>query len=172
MDICRHAALEKSVTIVDAFLRDRAFTMDELLVAAARSKGPGRLRIQAAARLVDAQSGSILESMTRVLMWREDLPNPVTQLTVNGSGGRIGRVDFAWPDRRVILECDGYEFHSRREAFQQDRRRWSALSAAGWRLVVVTWFDVTRDPAYVLATMRKVLGLPLKEHTNVARVAS
>lgn len=172
IDLCRHAPLEEAVAIVDAFLRRRAFTIGAFLDAARRSKGPGRLRIQTASRLVDPQSGSILESLTRVLMWRDGLPLPQTQVTVRGPGGWIGRVDFAWPDHKVILECDGYEFHAAHEPFQRDRRRWSAITVAGWQLVVVTWFDVTRDPAYVLSSLRSVLGVPPKEHTNVARVAS
>lgn len=172
LDVCRHAPLERSVTIVDAFLRARAFSIAEFLRAARLSKGPGRLRIQAAARLVDPQAGSVLESLTRVLMWRDGLPTPQTQLSVRGSGRWIGRVDFAWPDHKVILECDGYGFHAAKDPFQRDRRRWSAITAAGWQLVVVTWFDVTRDPAYVLGVVREVLGQPLIQHTNVAWVAS
>jgi hypothetical protein len=170
MDICRHAPVDHAVAIVDAFLRSRLFTTTDFLHAARLSKGPGRLRIQVAASLVDPSSGSILESLARVLMWRDDLPTPQTQVSIQGSRGWIGRVDFAWPDRKVILECDGYEFHAAKEPFQRDRRRWSALTAAGWQVVVITWFDVTRDPAYVLATMREVLGLPLKQNTNVACV--
>jgi hypothetical protein len=172
MDICRHAPVDQGVAVVDALLRARAFSIGELLSAAQMSKGPGRLRIQVAASLADPDSGSILESLARVLMWRDGLPTPQTQLSIRGSRGWIGRVDFAWPDHKVLLECDGYEFHAARDRFQADRRRWSALAAAGWQLVVVTWFDVTRDPAYVLATMREALGLPLKQNTNVARVAS
>jgi hypothetical protein len=172
MDICRHAATEDAVAIVDAFLRARAFTMGEFLGAARRSKGPGRLRIQVAASLADPVSGSILESLTRVLMWRAGLPVPHTQLSVKGAEGWIGRVDFAWPDRKIIVECDGYEFHAAREPFQRDRRRWSALTAADWQLVVLTWFDVTRDPEYVVRLLRQVFGEPQFSHTNVARVAS
>ncbi len=135
MDICRHAAIDDAVAIVDAFLRARRFTIDEFLHAAARSKGPGRLRIQVAASLSDPRSGSILESLTRVLLWRHGLPRPHTQLSVSGSRGWIGRVDFAWPKNKVILECDGYEFHAARHSFQHDRRRWSAVTAAdgSWR---------------------------------------
>jgi hypothetical protein len=172
MDICRHAPIDKAVAVVDAFLRSHAFTFSEFLQAARSAKGPGRLRIQAAASLADSASGSVLESLARVLIWRDGLPIPQTQLSVRGTTGWIGRVDFAWPDHKVILECDGYEFHAARDSFQRDRRRWSALTAAGWQVVIVTWFDVTRDPEYVLATMRRVLGLPLKQNTNVARVAS
>jgi very-short-patch-repair endonuclease len=68
-------------------------------------------------------------------------------------------VDFGWPQLKAILECDGYDFHASREPFQKDRRRWSAISSAGWRLGVVTWFDVTRDPIYVVTLVRELLAL-------------
>jgi very-short-patch-repair endonuclease len=109
--------------------------------------------------LIDPDSGSILESLTRVLVWRSGLPMPKSQFTVRESTGWVGRVDFAWPWLKAILECDGYEFHADRSAFQKDRRRWSALSRSGWRLGVVTWFDVTCDPEYVVALVRDLLAL-------------
>ena len=70
----------------------------------------------------------------------------------------MGYLDFAWPTVRVALEADGYEFHSDRGVFQSDRRRWSAINRAGWRGGVVTWFDVTRDPSYVVELVRDLLA--------------
>jgi very-short-patch-repair endonuclease len=126
------------------------------------------LRIQVAASLIDPESGSILESLTRLLLWRHGLPNPRTQVSVRGAEGWIGRVDFAWPDHKVILECDGYEFHAARSLFQRDRRRWSALVAAGWRVAVVTWLDVVGDPTYVVKLVRDLLPTAAIQHTSVA----
>ena len=63
-------------------LRAHAFTVAEYLSAARRAQGPGRLRIQVVASLADPQSGSILESLARVLLWRHGLPAPNSQLSV------------------------------------------------------------------------------------------
>jgi very-short-patch-repair endonuclease len=159
VDIARHASLEHSVAIVDSFLRAKLLTVREFAAAAQSAQGPGRSRIQLVATLIDPASGSILESLTRVLLWRHNLPRPTTQHPFrHHERGWIGYVDFAWPGRRAILECDGYEFHSSREPFQKDRRRWSAISSSGWRLAVVTWFDVTRDSDYVVAVVRDLLS--------------
>lgn len=168
LDLARHLPLEHGVAVVDAFMRAALLTAAEFAEGAHRAAGPGRRRIQLVAVLVDAKSGSILESLTRVLLWRHGLRPTHTQHLFRDATGWSGRLDFAWPHLRVALECDGYEFHAAREPFQRDRRRWSALSRSGWHAAVVTWFDVTRDPAYVVELVRDLLKLesPIL-HTNV-----
>jgi very-short-patch-repair endonuclease len=80
----------------------------------------------------------------------------------------VGYVDFAWASLRVVVECDGYEFHAEREPFQRDRRRWSAFTRAGWRGAVITWFDVTRDPAYVVNLVTDLLAAAATDITAAA----
>jgi predicted transcriptional regulator of viral defense system len=168
LDIARHASLEHGVAIVDSFLRAGMLSADEFIAAAGRCHGPGRVRIQLVASLIDSKSGSILESLTRVLLWRNQIPPPTSQYSfTHPTRGWIGYMDFAWPQVRAILECDGYEYHASRIPFQKDRRRWSAIGGAGWHLGVVTWFDVTCDPQYVIDLARELLSLELL-HTTVA----
>jgi len=169
LDLARHLPLEHAVAIIDSLMRQKLLTAAAFEQAARRSAGPGRRRIQMVAKLVDHKSGSVLESLTRVLLFRHGVRPPRSQhVVVHAASGWRGRLDFAWPQLRVALECDGYEFHAAREPFQGDRRRWSTLSRAGWHVGVVTWFDVTRDPAYVVQLVRDLLALeaPLL-HTNV-----
>ena len=170
IDISRRTPIEHAVAVVDSFLRAGLFTHPEFVTAVAHAKGPGRVRLELVARLVDPRCGSILESRTRVLLWRAQLAPERTQYSLSHPRtGWIGYLDFAWPTVRVAVECDGYEWHSARDPFQRDRRRWSALNRAGWRSAVVTWFDVIEDPAYVVALVRDLIG-PLP-NTNVTRVA-
>ena len=58
---------------------------------------------------------------------------------------------------RVGCECDGFESHGNRLAWKRDRRRLAWLEAAGWRIVAVTWDDVTLRPAETID--RLVLAL-------------
>jgi very-short-patch-repair endonuclease len=159
-DIARTASLEHAVATADSFLRAGLLSIEELLGAAhVLPAAPGRCRIQLAMSLVDPTSGSILESLARVLLWRNGLRPPTSQLKVlSRRGSLIGRFDFAWPEIRLILECDGLMFHSGREVFARDRRRWAALTRAGWRVVVVTWQDVVGDPAYVVGLVRELVN--------------
>lgn len=45
------------------------------------------------------------------------------------------RVDFAFPKQKVAIELDGYQYHSSKEQFTNDRKRQRDLEMAGWRFV-------------------------------------
>lgn len=48
-------------------------------------------------------------------------------------------VDMVFPAIGLIIEFDGFEFHSTRAAFERDRTRHNALVTAGWQLLHFTW---------------------------------
>jgi very-short-patch-repair endonuclease len=73
------------------------------------------------------------------------LPRPERQF----SAGRY-TIDFAYPRILVGVECEGYEFHGGRLAWKRDKVRTAWLEAQGWRLVFVTWDDVTQRPEQTL----------------------
>ena len=68
------------------------------------------------------------------------------------------RLDFAWPSKRIGCECDGFDHHGSRLAWKRDRNRLAAIEAAGWRIVHVTWTDVTREPEQTLDRLALALG--------------
>lgn len=74
--------------------------------------------------------------MLRVLV-AAGLPAPVQQYRCR-VGGRSFRIDLAYPERRLAMELDGWEFHRTRTAFDDDRARANPLIAAGWTLVRFT----------------------------------
>ena len=63
-----------------------------------------------------------------------------------------------WREARLIVEVDGYAFHSSRSAFERDRRRDAALAGSGWRVVRVTWRQLTDEPEAVVATLAAALA--------------
>ena len=48
-------------------------------------------------------------------------------------------VDFFWPTYGLIVETDGDDTHGTRKAFEADRAKDAALTAAGFRVVRFTW---------------------------------
>jgi hypothetical protein len=58
-------------------------------------------------------------------------------------------VDFHWPDAQLVVETDGHEHHRTRAAFERDRARDQALTAAGWTVVRFTYRQVLEEPARV-----------------------
>jgi very-short-patch-repair endonuclease len=79
-------------------------------------------------------------------------PRPQSNVLIEGQ-----EVDAVWPDRRLIIELDGYETHGTRQAFENDRRKDRKLTAAGWTVIRITWRDLD-DPEALAAELR-ALGL-------------
>jgi very-short-patch-repair endonuclease len=124
-------------------------------------RGPGSRRPAAVLALVDPDSGSVLESLCRVLLAGAGLAPEDTQRVIRTrTGVWIGRVDFAWPSARLVVEVDGFAFHSDRAAYRRDRRRGNALQRAGWLVLRFSWEDVVTHPEDVVDAVRAVLGEP------------
>lgn len=64
---------------------------------------------------------------------------------VNRMVGEI-EVDFTWPDLKVAVETDSYQFHRGAQAYENDHERDLDLRAAGYDVVRLTWRQLTRKP--------------------------
>ena len=65
--------------------------------------------------------------------------------------------DFLWPDCKLIVEVDGYQFHGHRQAFEHDRNRDAAHALAGYMVIRVTWIQLTQEPMAVAVTIARAL---------------
>jgi very-short-patch-repair endonuclease len=70
----------------------------------------------------------------------------------------VAVVDFAYPDRRIAIEVDGYRWHAGRRRWERDLARRNALTALGWRVLHVTAADIEQRPGDMLAIVRAALG--------------
>ncbi|MEL4356645.1 MULTISPECIES: endonuclease domain-containing protein [unclassified Luteococcus] len=72
-------------------------------------------------------------------------------------GGRTWPGDIVFEHLRLVIELDGFEFHSSPETFQADHEKDALLLAEGWITVRLSWAQV-KDPArfveLVLAAMQ------------------
>jgi very-short-patch-repair endonuclease len=72
------------------------------------------------------------------------------------SNGRlVARVDFGFPQHRLVVEIDGYAYHHDRHRFQRDRQRQNDLAALGWVVLRFTWFDLHERPGELVARIRR-----------------
>ena len=62
-------------------------------------------------------------------------------------------MDFLWPSKRLIVEIDGYAFHSSRAAFERDRRRDADLQTLGYRILRFTPRRLNDEPVAVVAAV-------------------
>jgi len=76
------------------------------------------------------------------------------------------RVDCHWLDLRLIVELDGWEGHSTRSAFQDDRARDRALKVAGFSVVHLTWAQLDPEPEAIAADLRELLGWAASTSTS------
>jgi very-short-patch-repair endonuclease len=95
---------------------------------------------------------SELERAFRHLVRTYHLPEPQFNVYVEGE-----LVDVVWPEQRLIVEVDGWRWHSGRKAFGNDRRRDRKLLRAHWRPVRFTGDQVMLDQAGVAAEIRELL---------------
>jgi very-short-patch-repair endonuclease len=125
------------------------------LARANRHRGTATLR-----RLVVAESAPALtrcEAEERLLALIRSAQLPPPDLNV-----QLGRyeVDFLWRDQGLIVEVDGFAFHSSRVAFERDRLRDAELQAHGWRVIRVTWRQIAHQPEAVVALLAAALATP------------
>lgn len=100
----------------------------------------------------EAPTRSPLERKFLQLCRRHRIPAPKVNV-------RVGRfvVDFLWPESRLIVEVDGYEYHGARASFEADRARDAELALRGYRVVRFTYRQVTGEPERVAATIARLV---------------
>ena len=156
-DLARVLSFTAAVVVADSALRQELLTVGELTGDLSAAMGRGSARLRAVAGAADPGCGSVLESLLRLLLAGID-PSPLAQYEIRDAGGRfVARVDFCWPWARLVVEADGFAFHSDRVAFRHDRERLNELERLGWRVLRFTWEDVVGRPGHVLDLVRECL---------------
>lgn len=84
----------------------------------------------------------------------------ITGWVVNGTfliGGEELELDIAFPRQQVVVEFDGWAYHSDPEAFRRDRERQNLLVNNGWLVLRYTWTHLS-DIGAVMAQIRAALA--------------
>lgn len=157
-DLAIALTLSRAVAAVDSAVRQKLVRLPDLSLYAAAQRGPGARRFQQVVGLADPRSGSVLESLLRLLLVEAGLLPFQTQHVIRDRFGNfVARVDFCWPAHRLVVEADGFAFHSDRDAYRRDRQRMNELELLGWRVLRFTWEDVQRRPKHVVALISECL---------------
>lgn len=78
----------------------------------------------------------------------------------NAVPGKKYRIDIAFPDIKLAIEFDGWEFHGKyKEGFQKDRDRQNHLTKNGWRILRFYYQQVNKDLIDVLLDIKETINL-------------
>jgi very-short-patch-repair endonuclease len=151
----------------DGALRSGDVAVADLSSAVEELRGPRSLIARTRLGMLDARAANAFESSARAILLSAGITGFEPQLTIRHHGQWVGRVDLAHRGLKVVIECDGFEFHSDRAAFAKDVVRFTMLVAAGWRPLRFTWAQVMFDEEWVLARVRDVLdGAATKDQSS------
>lgn len=123
----------------------------------------GRPGIGVLAQLVDERfhSGrevdSVLEKRLLQLLKDWGFPLPVAQYPVKLGNGKTAYLDFAYPERKLAIECDGFGSHGYKDSFEKDRERDRFLAVASWTTIRLTRTSLSKKQDDVRETLRRLL---------------
>jgi len=110
---------------------------------------PGARRLRKYTHVNGGPTRSAWEDAFPAWCAKHDLPPPVMGAVVAGH-----EVDALFPEEKVIVELDSWEFHQDRGSFETDRDRDADTLAAGHLTVRMTWARMTAREA---ARLREIL---------------
>jgi very-short-patch-repair endonuclease len=151
------AALERAVNEADRLDFIGPDSLFAALAAYPGHRGVAALRAMLSERtfrLTDSE----LERRFLPLAASAGLPAPLTRQHVNGF-----RVDFYWPELRLVVETDGLRYHRTPSQQARDRLRDQTHTAAGLTPLRFTHGQIRFEPRRVLAVLRSVVGRSLDQ---------
>jgi very-short-patch-repair endonuclease len=156
---------ERFEDVVDTAVVSRVVTLDRLEKRARELRAPRRsgcavvLDVVATRHPELARARNEMEARILRILDQLQLPAPRVNLVVR-LRGETRIVDFAWPDRKVALELDGFGPHSTRRVFDDDRLRRNLFTAEGWWMFHVTNSALRRSTRVALALVIEALATP------------
>jgi hypothetical protein len=149
-DIATLEPTGSAVALLDGMLHAEQLTEHALAADVLGRRGQWRsVRAARLLPLVDGRAMSPPESRVRVACALAGLPRPVPQYVVVEHGVQLGQVDLAWPDAKLVVEYEG-EYHFDELQIRKDDGRYARLTAAGWRVLRLSSFDLRHLDAVVL----------------------
>lgn len=160
MDLAAVLDIDALEDALDSALRKRLTSIARLRLRVRQGsgrRGMNNLRKLLTERSPEGQpTQSRFETRLNRLLLDGELP-ALRQHTVWDGGEFVARVDFCYPDAKLIVEADSYRWHSSKRAWQRDIERRNHLTTLGWQIVHITWEDLTRRPQATLARIRALI---------------
>ncbi len=164
LDVAGVAGAEAGLVQANHFLHLELTTMAELRsVAQAVEIWPRTLPHHLVLHLAEPTVESVGETRSMFLFFGQGLPRPVPQFEIQLPHGEVARVDFAWPEYKVIVEFDGLEKYHRyrrpgetiEQMVMREKRREDLIrEVTGWTVIRLTWSDLELPVATAIRIRR------------------
>ncbi|GAA1931009.1 DUF559 domain-containing protein [Nocardioides hwasunensis] len=146
---------DEALVIADSALR--AGEVATLRRAAMLVRGRGQTKAREVAQRASAESANAFESVTRAIC--HSVPGlDVEPQVVISTPHCWARPDLVDRDRRIVVECESYEWHGNRAGFRKDVRRYTLLTSEGWTVLRFTWEDVMFRADWVREVLIRTLA--------------
>jgi very-short-patch-repair endonuclease len=156
VDCARSLPFDEGLAVADSALRC-GVSRARLVAAAEAVRGPGRTKCLRVARSAEGRAANPFESVLRAIALDVGLRlEPQHEI---GDDDFYARVDLGDPERRLVLEADGFAWHGDRKALMRDCWRYTGLVLRGWVVLRFTWEDVMLDPDRVRDCLVRALDL-------------
>ncbi|BBY93645.1 hypothetical protein MGALJ_33140 [Mycobacterium gallinarum] len=146
-DLGRFLERGQAVARLDALMRARPFSAEDVLLMAKRYRGARGVKLlKDALPLVDGGAASPRETWLRLLYIDAGLPRPATQIPIFDQNGKVLRtVDMGWEEFMVVAEYDGEQHQTSRAQYVKDRRVIPIIESLGWIVLRVIKEDHPKD---------------------------
>lgn len=145
IDVSSVLDIDQLEVLLEDALRRRLVTVERLESRIEKLQELGRRGAGRLSELLNARSPSArptdtdFETKAIQMLRRAGLPSPVRQFWIGET-----RVDLAYPERCIAIECDSRTFHSQPKDEAKDALRNNGLIALRWQLFTITWDDLKK----------------------------
>ncbi|HET7414414.1 MAG TPA: type IV toxin-antitoxin system AbiEi family antitoxin domain-containing protein [Arthrobacter sp.] len=161
----RHAGVPSELDVLEQCMRclpelealvivESAVVQGHVRMSEMRDRLSGRndAKLRRISDQINPHSESIIETVGRYHLQKAGY-HVQTQVRVQG----VGRLDL-FVDGVLGVEVDGAGYHSSREAYREDRRRWNRLTRGAVPILRVTYEMAVHQPVSFIALVRETLA--------------
>lgn len=133
--------------------RAEILTLADIADVVARfSRHPGAKRLRPLLEIKGGPTRSEWEDEFPAFCKQYGLPEPVMSTWVAGS-----EADALFPEEKIVIELDSWEFHKDKEAFETDRNKDFDRQLAGYAPIRITWERITYRSAREAARLHDLV---------------
>lgn len=156
VDVAHLLPVSRAQPMLDRALLLGAVDLNAWTEVVMQSRRRGARQAKALARSAGDRAASQAERVAHALLRQAGITGWRANHTLVLDGVRL-IADLVFIAERVVVEIEGWAFHSSPEQRARDEARRIALQLHGWVVLSFSWWDLTQRPDYFVATIRRAV---------------